>query len=142
MLAITMSIGIGAHANKVLEDNDTVIYEYGGYNLNNLEYRNEKRLYDGIIVISQNCFVESEIHEKIKKMPSGRKKRIRKRIAVPVEYEKMIEDGSITVENCSNCWKVSDDEKHVDIMALRILFYVFLRYQEEGKVPDSISYNV
>ena len=29
-----MSRGIGAHAKKVLEDDETVIYEYGGYNLN------------------------------------------------------------------------------------------------------------
>ena len=36
-----MSRGIGAYANKILEDNETVIYEYGGYNLNADEYRNE-----------------------------------------------------------------------------------------------------
>ena len=29
-----MSIGIGAYANLVLQDSNTVIYEYGGYNLN------------------------------------------------------------------------------------------------------------
>lgn len=28
-----MSRGIGAHANLVLQDDKTVIYEYGGYNL-------------------------------------------------------------------------------------------------------------
>ena len=36
-----MSRGIGAHANLILEDEQTVIYEYGGYNLNNSEYKNE-----------------------------------------------------------------------------------------------------
>lgn len=34
-----MSRGIGAHANKVLEDEYVVIYEYGGYNLNEPEYQ-------------------------------------------------------------------------------------------------------
>lgn len=29
-----MSIGIGAYANLVLQDSNTVIYEYGCYNLN------------------------------------------------------------------------------------------------------------
>lgn len=36
-----MSIGIGAHANLVFEDEQTVIYEYGGYNLDDSKYRNE-----------------------------------------------------------------------------------------------------
>lgn len=42
-----MSIGIGAHANLVFEDEQTVIYEYGGYNLDDSKYRNENHLYDG-----------------------------------------------------------------------------------------------
>lgn len=45
-----MSRGIGAHANLILEDEQTVIYEYGGYNLNDLEYNNENHLYDGMII--------------------------------------------------------------------------------------------
>lgn len=137
-----MSPGIGAHANKVIEDEKIVIYEYGGYNLNELEYRNENYVYDGSITISKNCFVEPEIHEKLKKMPSGCKKLITKCIPVSVEYEKMIEDELITIENCSNCWCTTNDGKHIDVMALKILFYVFLRYQEEGKIPEYISYNV
>ena len=59
-----MSRGIGAHANLILEDEQTVIYEYGGYNLNDLEYKNENHLYDGMITISRECFVEPVIHEK------------------------------------------------------------------------------
>ena len=33
-----MSRGIGAHANLVLQDDKTVIYEYGGYNLSEEKY--------------------------------------------------------------------------------------------------------
>ena len=51
-----MSRGIGAHANLVLEDENTVIYEYGGYNLNEPEYRNENHIYDGMITISRDLF--------------------------------------------------------------------------------------
>lgn len=130
-----MSRGMGAHANLSLQDEKTVIYEYGGYNLN------EAQICDGIITISRNCFLEPEIHQKIKKMPSGKKKIITKRISIDVDCSKMIKDGLIVIENCSNCWKTTDD-KHIDIMALRILFKLFLKYQEEGKVPESISYNV
>lgn len=136
-----MSRGIGAHANLVLEDDKTVMYEYGGYNLNEPEYRNENHVYDGMITISRDCFTEPEIHEKLKKMPSGRKKLIIKRIPVDVDYPQMISDGRIIIENCSNCWQCSPD-KNIDVMALHILFYLFRQYQEEGKLPEYISYNV
>ncbi len=137
-----MSIGIGAYANLFLQDDNTVIYEYGGYNLNEEKYRNETHVYDGFITIQRNCFLEPEIHEKLKKMPNGKKKLITKRILVKVNYVKMITDGMIVVENCSNCWKTTDDEKHIDVMALHILFYIFLKYQEQGTIPEYINYNV
>lgn len=137
-----MSRGIGAHANLILEDEQNVIYEYGGYNLNNSEYKNENHLYDGMITISRACFVEPEIHDKIKKMPSGRKKVISKRIPISVDYGKMLEEGLIKVENCSNCWQVTEGKLNIDVMICHILFYVFRKYQEEGKIPEHISYNV
>lgn len=101
-----MSRGFGAHADLVAQDNETVIYQYGGYNLNEPEFENEKQLYDGLITISRSCFAEPEIHEKLKKMPSGRKKLITKRIPVSVDYPQMISDGRIIIENCSN-WLAS-----------------------------------
>lgn len=137
-----MSRGIGALAKKVLEDDETVIYEYGGYNLNEPEYGNEKHILDGSIIIRKSCFVEPEIHEKLKKMPSGHKKLITKRIPVSVDYGKMLEDGTVKVENCSNCWQTTETDLDMDVMACHILFYVFLRYQEEGEIPEYISYNV
>lgn len=137
-----MSKGIGAHANKIAEDEQTVIYEYGGYNLNDPEYRNENHLYDGTITVQKECFAEPEIHEKLKKMPSGKKKLVTKRIPVYVDYEKMLFDGLIKVENCSNCWRTSEDELKVDVMACHLLFKLFLDYQEESKIPESVSYNV
>ena len=137
-----MSRGIGAHANLVLEDEKTVIYEYGGYNLNDPQYRNENHVYDGTITIQRDCFAEPEIHQKLKKMPSGRKKLVTKRIPVSVEYGEMLTDGRIVVENCSNCWRTTETELQVDVMACHLLFYIFLRYQEEGEIPKSMSYNV
>ena len=137
-----MSRGIGAHADKVLEDEYTVIYKYGGYNLNVPGYRNENHVYDGIITIFKECFVEPEIHEKLKKMPSGHKKLITKRLPVSVDYGRMLEEGLIKVENCSNCWRTTEDKLHIDVMACHLLFYIFLQYQEEGKIPEMMSYNV
>lgn len=77
----------------------------------------------------------------MKKMPSGRKKLIIKRIPVHVDYNKMISDGRIVIENCSNCWKCYSN-KNIDIMASPILFYLFLQYQKEGKLPKYLNYNV
>lgn len=136
-----MSMGIGAYANKILEDEKTVIYEYSSYNLNDPDFRNAEQKCDGNIIISKHCFAEPEIHEKIKRNRSGKKKLIVKRIPVVVDYRKMIDDESIEIENCSNCWQTTDDEKKIDIMALRILFYLFRKYQKAGKIPEHISYN-
>lgn len=59
-------------------------------------------------------FVEPEIHEKIKKMPSGRKKLVVKRIPVPVDYDIMIRQNKIQVENCSHCWETTKDDQEID----------------------------
>lgn len=137
-----MSIGIGAYARLLLQDEERVLYEYGGYNLNNKAFWNRTHSYDGCITIQRSCFVEPEIHRKRKKMPSGKKKVVTKRIPVNVDYRKMIKDGFIEVENCSNCWETTEDEKQIDVMALCILDRIVQEYQKESRIPESISYNV
>lgn len=54
----------------------------------------------------------------------------------------MLEEDLIKVENCSNCWQVTEGKLNIDVMICHILFYVFRKYQEEGKIPEHISYNV
>lgn len=135
-----MSIGIGAIANIIVKDDKTVMYEYGSYDLNNEMYRNENRICDGILTINVCCFKEPEIHKKIKKMPSGRKRLITKRIPISVDYSKMIEDRLIDIVNCSNCWKVNNS--NIDVMVLRILPKLFELYQVEGTIPEHISYYI
>lgn len=137
-----MSRGIGAVAKRIAEDEKSVVYEYGGYNLNNPLFRNEQKVYDGVISIKKECFVEPEIHEKIKRMPSGKKKQVIKRVPVSVDYGMYLENGMIEVENCSNCWHTIPEENGVDIMILHLLFKLFLKYQETGKIPESLTYDV
>lgn len=132
-----MSMGIGALAKLVLQDDQIVIYEYGGFNWNLEEYKNLEYKKDGLIIIEKTCFAKPEILQKIKKLPSGRKKRILKKVKVGVDYGKMIEDGRIEVQNCSNCWR-KYGEKDIDIMACRILFKLFNQYQEDDKIPENI----
>ena len=69
-----MSRGIGGSCRIVEEDEHTVIYEYGGYNLNKSEYRNPDRICDGLITVDKNVLVEPEIHTKIKRTQGGKKK--------------------------------------------------------------------
>ena len=65
-----------------------------------------------------------------------------KRIPVNVNYEKMIAEGSIIIENSLNCWKTTDTEMCIDVMALRLLHKLFGVYQEESKIPECISFHV
>ena len=66
-----MSRGFGGSARIVLQDENTAVYEYAPFNLNEPEYRNSEHTYDGLITISKDSMVEPEIHEKLKRMPSG-----------------------------------------------------------------------
>jgi len=140
-----MSVGYGASARKVLEDEHTVIYEYSEYNPDYPRRHGEEPVYDGMIAIQKGCFVEPEIHEKLRRMPSGRKQLVTKRIPVSVEYSKLILEGQITFENSSRCWRMMDGdlrEMHMDAMIYRLLDKIFLGYQEDGEIPDKVGLDV
>ena len=79
---------------------------------------------------------------KIKRVSNGKKKLIAKKIPVDVDYLKAMDEGLIILENCSNCWEITDDEKQADVMLLHLLCYLFLIYQEEGNIPEYIGYDV
>lgn len=134
-----MSRGIGGAARKVLEDEETVIYEYGVYNLNEQNYRNTDSICDGIITILKSALIEPEIHIKKKKTSSGRKKLITKRIKVDVSIEDLISQRLIVIENSSYCWKTVNG---IDIMAIRLCIQLFEKYQIEGSLPDKVGYHV
>ena len=136
-----MSMGYGGSAKIVLQDEETVIYKYSPYNLNDPEYRNPKRIYDGFITISKNSLVEPDIHTKIKRMPSGRKKLLTKRIPRDVDYSLLFDTGKITVENSSYCWILVGQNKNVGMIAMRIIFKIFDYYQDNGCLPETISLN-
>ena len=75
-----MSMGIGANAYLIDADDTSVLYAYSGYDDNRPERK--KQVYDGRITINRKCFEEYSLGK-----------------IVP-----MISEGSIKVENCSNCW--------------------------------------
>ena len=134
-----MSIGIGAFCKRIAEDNNTVIYEYGSYDLNDINYRNERRIADGIITISKSALIEPDIHNKIKRLPNGKKKRIIKRIPRDVPLSYLFDNKFVTVENCSHCWNTS--ENGIDVMASAIVWHLVLEYQKTGQLPVNLSIN-
>lgn len=85
-----MSKGIGTNANLIFQDDTTIIYEYGNYNLNEEDLKDNNHIYDGTITIQRSCFLETKIHSKLKKKRNGKKKLITKKIIVNVDYPKML----------------------------------------------------
>ncbi len=134
-----MSLGYGGTCKKELEDENMVIYSYSSYNLNEEQFRNSGRIYDGTITINKSCLIEPEIHEKIKRMPSGRKKLIVKRIPKDIDISEMIEQGQLQIENSNNTWKTLQDFDYIAISLCRL---VFREYQLNGSLPEKCSYNV
>ena len=134
-----MSRGFGGSARIVLQDENAVVYEYAPFNLNEPEYRNSEHIYDGLITISKDSLVEPEIHEKLKRLPSGRKKLIVKRIRRDVDYSALLDAGKITIENSSYCWHMVGTKKDIGMMAMRIIFRIYDHYQDEGTLPETVS---
>lgn len=132
-----MSIGYGGRARIVMQDNDTVIYEYAPYDLNEPGYRNSEKIFDGLITISKQAFVAAEIHTKVKRMPSGRKIQVAKRIRKDIDYEKLLETHAITVENSKYCWRTM--KAGCGMIALKLVFHLFDYYQEYGTIPETMS---
>ena len=132
-----MSVGYGGFARIALRDNNIAIYEYAPFNLNYPEYRNNDRIHDGIITINVGALVEPEIHEKIRRMPSGRKKLVAKRILSDVDYNELILQNHIKIENSRFCWQTT--ENGAGVIAMKIIRFIFEYYQENGEIPETVS---
>lgn len=133
-----MSLGYSGYANLRAADEVAVVYSYCCYNINEEKWKEAKAVEDGEIFIERKAFVEPEIHEKVKKVSSGRKRLVVKRVAKEVPWTDLFESGRIKVKNCSNTWKNGD--LGIDFMAQNILFKLFGEYQKTGKLPEHIDW--
>lgn len=131
-----MSIGHAARCRIKTQNETEVVYEYACYNLNNGEYELAKESYSGVITIKKNAFVEPEIHERIKRFPNGKKKKVIKRIHRSVDYGKYIQTGQITIKNSDYCWKTYSG---FDLMALKLIFKILDKYQDDSIIPERIA---
>lgn len=133
-----MSLGYNGVARKYSEDDKHVIYEYSVENWNE-PYRHRGHLFDGLIVIDKSTLVEPEIHEKLKRMPSGRKRMITKKIIVLVDVWSLIETGQITVYNSSRTWRYIGK---IDYYANALCHKIYQNYQENGVLPEIEGFTV
>lgn len=136
-----MSLGYGGMARFMAKDASSVLYEYGSYNWNLPRCSNKNGICDGSITIQKDCFIEPEIHKTIKKMPSGRKKLIVKRIPRDAAFDTYLTDGKIKVENSRFCWTTipGPGHKEIDRMIFPLLFEIFREYQITGTIPKKIA---
>ncbi len=131
-----MSMGYYGSAELVYSDNDVIVYAYGCYNINNNNYKLYMHAKDGVLTIQRDALIEAEIRRKIKRTASGRKKEIVKRIHRDVPFDELLEKGKIEIENASGTWVTS--EEGYDVIARRVLYKIFERYQETGTIPEHV----
>ena len=134
-----MSIGHCAYADLVATDETTLLYSYCCYTLNEWERKSDRRDADGELIIDRSCFVEPEIHKKLKRMPSGKKKLVVKRVIVwDYDYPEWIRTKKIQIRNASGTWKT--DANGCDFMAVSLLYKLLNTYQETGVIPSHVGY--
>lgn len=138
-----MSMGYGGIAKKVSEDKTHVLYAYGDFNLNIPGLENKDHRCDGILLIAKKCFIGPEIHQKIKRMPSGKKKLVTKAIIRSVDVEAALHNGLIEIKNSSFAWNFyhGPEGQKIDIMARRTLEKLFEEYQRTGTIPEFTGWN-
>lgn len=134
-----MSLGYGGFCRMIIEDASSALYTYYCFNWNIDQFRNPDHVSDGYITIRKDCLVEPEIHEKIKRFPNGKKKKIVKRIVQDVDIRGRIKDGSIEIENSSFAWYLIGG---YDRIALLLIDDIFTEYQKTGRLPEKTGYCV
>ena len=135
-----MSRGIGGSCRMIAKNGRTVTYAYGGYNLNDPQYRNEEKVCAGVIRIDESELVSPALHERLSTMPCGQKKHLIRRALKNVPYASLIGDGRVRIDNCSNCWQCLPTG--TDMIAYGLLLEILGAYEREGFMPLRISYGV
>ncbi|MBO5245053.1 MAG: hypothetical protein J6B02_03020 [Selenomonadales bacterium] len=150
--------GYGGSARLVLEDEETLIYEYMVYYYWEPEYKNEERIYDGLIMISKDAFIEPELREVIKKKPKGKQESFTVRIHRHPDYDALFKEKKLAVENSRFCrnyiegkicdyeapsffdWPPSSPQKPPETggigdMAMWLIKCILGEYQWKGTIP-------
>ena len=130
-----MSRGYGARAKLIASDMSGLLYSYSCYDINQQGWESVRDMEDGEIWIARDALVEPERHEKLKKMPSGKKRIITKRVPRPVSLGELMEAERIQVENASGTWRT---EGSVDVCRENNLNSIFFRFGEEYTIVSLV----
>lgn len=139
-----MSLGNEGYAKLLDEDAGMVIYEFKVAHLD-LHYDSKKKsVFDdiapGYFYIQRDCFLDPEIHEKIKRRPSGRKYLEVKRIPVDVPVGDYIKEGKVVIEPCT-FWRYMDSNYFTsEKLTWRILNKIFQQYQLDSFIPKHVYF--
>ncbi|HIS40585.1 MAG TPA: hypothetical protein IAC12_07140 [Candidatus Aphodovivens avistercoris] len=126
-----MSLGYGGFARLVLKDEKSALYVYKCENLNRLDNDPKE---DGQIYIELEPIASAHVPKKTKRYPEG----IPLLFVENVDFGKMLADGSLGVENCTNCSLAGDDG--VDVQAWDLIFKIALEIQRNGTFPETVGY--
>ena len=130
----SMSKGHCGHAHLVANDETLLLYSYCAYDLNRADWQEMKKKEDGEIAIDRDSLIEPEVHEKVKRLPSGKRTTVIKRIEREVPYGDLLKAKKIRIQNASGAWVFS--ESGIDEVALKIVHIIFSEYQKTGNIPD------
>lgn len=129
-----MSLGLGASCRLIKKEEDYYIFEYSPYSYDMDNWKEAKDSYDGMIYIHQDYFPNPQIITKRKKRPNGRKVWIEKQVYPEIDYEMFLQNGKIKIDNSRYAWNISDEG--IDVLALKLIFYLYEEYKKLGKVPE------
>ena len=136
----SMSKGQCGYAHLVASDDTLLIFSYCAYDINCADWQEMKEKEDGEIAVDRDSLIEPEVHEKVKRLPSGKRTTVVKRIEREVPYEDLLQEKKIIIQNASGAWNFS--ETGIDEVALKIVKKIFSEYQKTGNIPDSPTWFV
>ena len=107
---------------------------YCAYDINRADWQEIKEKEDAEIAIDRDSLIEPEVQEKVKRLPSGKRTTVVKRIEREVPYEDLLQAKKIRIQNASGAWDFS--ETGIDEVTLKIVHIIFSEYQKTGNIPD------
>lgn len=139
-----MSLGYTGYCKLLSLNGTSATYQYSGENWNDggKSKSGDSLLLDGTFTIKLSSLKEPEIHEKLKKMPSGRKKMLVKRIPHTVGVCEKYLAGDITIDReCKNAFvRGGTSSVKMDYIALGLLYKIYEGYQITGKLPETMGF--
>ena len=137
-----LSLGYCGKCELIEQNDDIVRYAYSGENWNDeMSQSGDIDLLDGIICISKKCLEEPEIHIKNRKMPSGKRNIIEKRIVHTPSIGNHILERTIVIEKkCKNEFKRMATSEVDCYLAYVLLIKVFEAYQRDGILPNKEAF--